>query len=66
MAQILLNNGAKFDEENTFGQKPVHVAAKHGHTELVELFVSHGAKADNVALYIMLQQEIKLKSSNIY
>ena len=51
MAQILLNNGAKFDEENTFGQKPVHVAAKHGHTELVELFVSHGAKADNVALH---------------
>ena len=51
MAKILLNNGAKFDEKNTFGQKPVHVAAKYGHTELVGILIRHGAKADNVALH---------------
>ncbi len=51
MAKILLANGAKFDEVNRFGQKPVDVAVKYGHIELVEMLINHGFKADHVALH---------------
>ena len=52
MTQILLNNEASFDEENIFGQKPIHIAAKYGHIELIQILLSHGAtKADNIALH---------------
>ncbi len=51
MAKILLDNGAKFDKVNKFGQKPVDVAAKYGHIELVEILINHGVKADHVALH---------------
>ncbi len=51
VAKILLDNGAKFDNVNMFGRKPVDVAAKYGHIELVEILINHGVKADHVALH---------------
>ena len=52
ITQILLSNEASFDEENIFGQKPIHIAAKYGHIELIQVLISHGAtKADNIVLH---------------
>ena len=52
ITQILLSNEASFDEENIFGQKPIHIAAKYGHIKLIQILLSQGAtKADNIALH---------------
>ena len=51
MAEILLHSGANFQVENTFGQKPIHIAAKYGNIELVQLFISYGINVDNIALH---------------
>ncbi|MDC1295782.1 ankyrin repeat domain-containing protein [Myxococcota bacterium] len=46
VARALLNSGAEVDRKNSNGFTPLVLAAQMGHTNLIELLISHGAEVD--------------------
>ena len=45
VAQLLLDAGARKEVRDFQGQRPLHVAAKYGHTEVMDLLRDRGAEA---------------------
>lgn len=55
IANILIQNGAKVNQEGPGGYTALMYAARHGHQELVELLIEHGAHI-NQATHSQFQQ----------
>lgn len=53
-AKLLIWNGAKLNlqTENDYKETPLHIAARFGVSELVALYVDHGANVDSVNIYM--------------
>ena len=45
-AEILIDNGAKVDARNVYGDTPLHLAAGENHMAVAELLINRGARVN--------------------
>ncbi|MBP6390949.1 MAG: ankyrin repeat domain-containing protein [Flavobacteriales bacterium] len=63
MAQLLLDRGAKVEEQHLLGTTALHWACREEQIELVDLFVAHGADVDRVGRKFRAEGETPLRST---